>query len=170
MGTLHREVIKRRKVRGIVLSIIVLCMMITVSNFIGQIPANQSGTKTFIDTLISILTGGFVFFEILRCRTKYKYSIIVDKLIIHKICSGDQRILENIKISNIVHIDKIGYYKPRKFSISSTRVYLCNILSSNTYCCIYKNEEKYRKFYFQPSKELVNKIIDSNLKHNKTAG
>ncbi|GIM30021.1 hypothetical protein CPJCM30710_26870 [Clostridium polyendosporum] len=169
MGTLHREVIKRRKVRGIVLSIIILCMMITVSNFVGQILVIQSNMKAISDGLISIVTIGFLSFEILRCRTRYKYSIIVDKLIIHKIYSEDQKTLENIKISDIVYIDKIGP-KSKKFNISSIRIYLCNILSSDTYCCIYKYEEEYRKFYFQPSKELVNKIINSSLKYNKVAG
>ncbi|GKU27725.1 hypothetical protein [Clostridium folliculivorans] len=157
MGTMHKEVIERKKASTIVVSIIVLCLMIVLSNYNQAVVIYNQQVSIFINIFIIVLTIAFGILQVVRCRTYYKYSIVADKLIIHKVKSTGQITLENIKITDIVYLGKI-ISSPKKYPISSTRLYVCNILGLKTYCCIYKDTHKYKKFYFQPSGDLINKL------------
>jgi hypothetical protein len=163
---MHKEVIERKKASAIVVSIIVLCLMIVLSNYNQSVVIYNQQVSIFIDISIIVLTIAFGVLQVLRCRTYYKYSIVADKLIIHKVKSTEQVTLENINIKDIVYLGKI-ISSPKKYPISSTRLYVCNILGLKTYCCIYKNAHKYKKFYFQPSEELINKLECHGIKQKE---
>lgn len=156
-GVMHRELIKRKKATTIISSIVVLCAMIFLANIIGRIKINNSRLEIYTDPILSIITLGFLFFELIQCKIKYKYSIIADKLMIHKIISNEEKILEKIRLSDIVYIGK-NDKEQKQYSVSSKRRYVCNTAMASNYCCVYKLGEAYRKIYFQPSEELISKI------------
>lgn len=157
MGTMHREVIKRRKATTIIMSIVFLCVMVSMAKSVGDFKINKISVEVITDPIFMVITLYFLFFEIFQCKIRYKYSIIADQLIIHKIKSEKQKTLENIKMSNIVYI---GTEKNecKKYKTKSSSRYICNRIKSRTYCCIYEKDNKYGKFYFQPSEELIGKI------------
>ncbi|GFZ32915.1 hypothetical protein CSC2_34410 [Clostridium zeae] len=167
MGTMHKEVIERKKASAIVVSIIVLCLMIVLSNYNQSVVIYNEQVSLFINIFIIVLTIAFGVLQVVRCRTYYKYSIVADKLIIHKVKSTGQITLENIKIKDIVYLGKI-ISSPKKYPISSTRLYVCNIFGLKTCCCIYKDAHKYKKFYFQPSGDLIKKLRCHRIRQKET--
>ncbi|SHE45343.1 hypothetical protein [Clostridium fallax] len=155
---MHRELIKRRKSTTIISSVVVLCAMIFLANIIGRIKINNSKLDIYTDPLLAIITTAFLVFELFQCKVKYKYSIIADKLMIHKIISDEEKILEKIRLSDIVYIgNNSDEYK--KYNASVKKKYICNTATGKNCCCVYKLGDNYRKVYFQPSSELINKII-----------
>ena len=165
MGTMHRELIEKRKATTIISLIIILCAMLFLSTAIGEIKISRYYKLNIItDPVITFLTIVFFIFEIFKCKIKYKYSIIADKLMIHKVFLNDEKILEKIRLSDIVYVGKDVKWK-KHFNISDTKKYICNLVTDKTYCCIYKLNGEYKKVYFQPSSELIRKINNFHVRY-----
>lgn len=162
MGVMHKEVIERKKAKTIILSIVFICIMISLSQITGQIKVNNYAIEWISEPIFIIITIGVILLEVLKCNIKYKYSIVMDKLIVHRILVDGQITLENIKISDIIYIGK-EKIDNKKYKISSTKKYICDKFKLCNYCCIYKSENGYKKFYFQPSEQMINKINKFNL-------
>jgi hypothetical protein len=168
MGILHRELIGRKIATTLILSIVMLCVMIFLSNLIGDIRVRTYKIQKITDPIIALITITFFILETIKCRIKYKYSIIADKLMIHKVSSNVETILEKIRLTDIVYIGQNNKNKAKKkINIFSSKSYICSKISRKTYCCIYKLGEGYKKVYFQPSEELINKINRFNIRYKK---
>ncbi|QAA30759.1 hypothetical protein [Clostridium manihotivorum] len=157
MGTMHKEFVGRRKASSIVISIVVLCLMIVLSNSSEKVLLYNHKINIIMDPLLILLTLSFVGFQFIRCRTSYKYSIVADKLIIHRVNPAEQVTLENIKLKDIVFLGGI-VSAPKRYPINRRKLYIGSIVGIKTYCCIYRDDNKYKKFFFQPSEDLVNKL------------
>ncbi|MDZ5254891.1 hypothetical protein [Clostridium sp. LIBA-8841] len=159
MGTMHKEIVKKRRDVAIVISIICMSLAISLSNFLGNFKFESFRAETITDPIFLVLTLVIFFREYRKCNTSYKYSIVANQLMIHKMKSNEQSTLENVKINNIVYLGKDDSKKEKEFKTSSCRKYVCSLLDlTGHYCCIYKKDDRYHKFYFKPSKELVNKL------------
>jgi len=100
---------------------------------------------------------GLCYMEFSKCKIKYKYSIVVDQFIIHRIKGGEVTILEDIKLKDIEFIGKYSDYSSDNH-ISSSKKYICSSFTGSKFCCVYKLGNKFKKFYFEPSVPLINKI------------
>lgn len=159
MGTMHKEVITKRRDIAIVVSIICMSLTISLSKIIGNIKFDSFNAEVITDPIFVILTLVIFFREYKKCKTSYKYSIVATQLMIHKMKSNEQETLENVKLNNIVYLGKDNPSKSKEFKATSCKKYVCSSLDRvGHYCCIYKKNDKYYKFYFKPSKELVYKL------------
>ncbi len=159
MGTMHKEVVTKRRDIAIVVSIICMSLTISLSNLIGNIKFDSFNAEVITDPIFVILTLVIFFREYRKCKTSYRYSIVANQLMIHKMKGNEQEILENAKLNNIVYLGKEDSKKARVFKTDSCKKYVCSLLDrTGHYCCIYKKNDKYHKFYFKPSKELVCKL------------
>ncbi|WP_027633522.1 hypothetical protein [Clostridium hydrogeniformans] len=166
MNTMYKEIVEIRKTPRIIGVLVLMCLMIMFSNLIENIKVFNFKIGFITDPLIILITVLFMAFEFLRCKVRYKYSIIADQLIIHKLKDRHQAIEENIKLKDIVFVGKAKELK-KKLNISSSRYYICSLTRFNEYCCIYKDGNSYRKFYFQPSSNLIVKL--TNIVNKKVA-
>lgn len=152
---MHKEVVKKRKAPVIVLLTIILCCVIVISQSFKPIIVGGFRISVIVDPILLILMISFIVLEIKKCNIQYKYSIIGEEFIINKMSDKELCTLQDIYINDIVSIKRVksGLCK----SIFARR-YFCNIISSDIYCCSYKSDNKIKKFYFQPSNCLVEKI------------
>ncbi|MGL5244098.1 MAG: hypothetical protein ACRC7R_02805, partial [Sarcina sp.] len=101
MGIMHREVINRRKDTTIIGSIVFLSIMIGLAKLIGNFKISHFKLESITDPIMIVLTIFILYLELRKCKVSYKYSVIANQLIIHKIKVNNQQTLENIKINNI---------------------------------------------------------------------
>ena len=98
------------------------------------------------------------YIEFSKCKVKYKYLIVADQFIIHKIKDEQITVLEDVKFKNI---NFIGEYRNcnSNIHISASKKYICSTFATSKLCCVYKTEGKFKRFYFEPSEGLLNKIM-----------
>lgn len=156
MGTMYKEIVVRRRTPVVVGLLLLLVIMIAVSNLVEHIQVFNYKIGFITNPIISIITSMLILFEIMKCKVSYRYSIIADQLIIHRLKQKEQNVVENIKLKDIVYMGKEKDYR-ENYDIANSKRYVC-ALKLNNYCCIYKDGDRYRKFFFQPSLNLVQKI------------
>ena len=154
---MHKEMVERKKVHAMVLLFIVLIAFICLSDIlpnmnVGLINIKTLATMGFITIMIALC-----YIEFSRCKVKYRYSIVADEFIIHKVKGNEVTILEDIKLKNINFIGRNQNYKT-DIHISDIKTYMCSTFYRNKFCCVYKADDKFKKFYFEPSEGLMNKI------------
>ncbi|MGL5615267.1 MAG: hypothetical protein ACRDD2_03420 [Sarcina sp.] len=157
MGIMHKEIIEQRRDKAIVLAIIFASVMIGLAKFVGGFKFFNYKLEYITDPIFILTTLIILYIAFRKTKTSYKYSIVSDRLLIHRINSKEQRVLENIKLDRIVYFgnekNKVKDYKGKQ-----VKKYICKLLSKKAYCCVYENEGNYNKFYFQPSNEFIKKI------------
>lgn len=163
MGNIYREVVCKKKAKAIILIVLFVSLIIGLSTFLSAVHSIDRFDKRIINYVLTALTVMFIAYQTFQCITKYKYSIMINKLMVHRIYSNNQTNLENIYLDDIVYI---GKNRNNKFNCRSFRrkLYMCDILSEGKCCCVYRTEDGYNKFYFQPSDELIKRI--ENLKNS----
>jgi hypothetical protein len=166
MRTMYREEVSRRKLPSILAFFILLVPLIYVADIAEQIAMHNRAIGIVANSLLFAVTLGILGYAIIRCRTRYRYSIIADQLIIHRLNNGDQVVVENIKIKDIKSIDKKGDLSCK---LRLNHTYNCSLLKPWTCCCTYKDNDKYRRFYFQPSDNFINKLQFMIQNENKYA-
>ena len=154
---MHNEMVERKKVPAIGVLFIALIVFICLSDIlpnmkVGIINIKKLSEMTFTATMIALC-----YIEFSRCRVKYKYSIVADEFIIHKVKGNEVTLLEDIKLKNINFIGKNQNYKSN-IHISNIKTYMCSTFFRSKLCCVYKADGKFKKFYFEPSEGLINKI------------
>ena len=154
---MHKEIVERKKLPVMVLLFITLITFICLSDLLSKISIGSIHIKMFVTIFFNILMIALCYVEFSKCKVKYKYSIVADQFIIHKIRGGEVSIVEDIKLKNIEFIGKHNNCNG-DFHISSSKKYICSTFMTSKFCCIYKVEDKYKKFYFEPSDGLMNKI------------
>jgi len=154
---MYKEMVQRKKLPAIILLFITLITVICLSDLLPKVSVGSINIKTFITMFFNTLMIALCYMEFSKCKVKYKYSIVVDQFIIHKIKGEEVTILEDIKLKDIEYIGKYCNYKP-DIHISNSKKYSCSTFVGSKFCCVYKVGDKLKKFYFEPSVGLMNKI------------
>ncbi|GAB6168908.1 hypothetical protein JCM1393_13680 [Clostridium carnis] len=162
---MHREIIAKRKVPVIVITLTVLTIFLYISEAIERSNLNRHILGRIFNWTLVVLTLALIFREIRSCRQSYKHAIIADKLIINRITSREEKNLESIKISDILYIGKRVDIPKKYAAIRRCKSYLCNRIGDDVYYCIYNNDNKVKKIKFQPSDLFIKRII----KHGRLA-
>lgn len=157
MRTMYKEEVARKKLPSVFGIFILLLFVICISDVVEKIYIADKSIGVVTNPLFMIVMTAAAIFVSLKCKEKYKYSIIADQLIIHNVIGREQVVVENIKLKDIEYIGRVKELMER-FDVVSTKKYVCTYSKASSYCCIYKDEKKYKKFYFQPSENFVNKI------------
>lgn len=155
---MYKEIVQRKKFPAIVLLFIIFIMFICLSDLLPSARMGSINIKTFVSMFFNTLMIALCYMEFSKCKVKYKYLIVADQFIIHKIKGEEVTILEDIKLKNIEFIGKNCNYSSKKH-ICSSKNYICSTFNSSKFCCVYSVGDKLKKFYFQPSDGLMNKII-----------
>jgi hypothetical protein len=154
---MHKEMVERKKVPAMIVLFIVLIAFICLSDILPNMNVGVINIKTLAKIgFITIMTA-LCYIEFSRCKVKYRYSIVADEFIIHKVKGNEVIILEDIKLKNINFIGRNQNYKA-DIHISDIKTYMCSTFYRNKFCCVYKADDKFKKFYFEPSEGLMNKI------------
>lgn len=154
---MHKEIVERKKFPVIVLLFITLIAFICLSDLLSKISIGSINVKIFVTMFFITLMIALCYIEFSKCKVKYKYSIVADQFIIHKMRGEEVTIVEDIKLKNIEFIGKYSNCN-EDMHISSSKKYICSTFIGSKFCCVYKVEDKFKKFYFEPSDSLMNKI------------
>ncbi len=154
---MHKEIVERKKFPVMVLLFITLITFICLSDLLSKISIGSINIKMFVTMFFNTLMIALCYIEFSKCKVKYKYSIVADQFIIHKIRGEEVTIVEDIKLKNIEFIGKYSNCNA-DIHISSSKKYICSTFIGSKFCCVYKVEDKFKKFYFEPSDGLMNKI------------
>lgn len=157
MGIMQREIRNHKTSMAIIESVIFMSFMIFISGIIGQVRLENMRLEAVTDPICIVITIVAITWLIKNSNTSYKYSVVADQFIIHKITEKKQNILENVKIGDILYIGK-DESKIKKFKACICKKYTCSMISSEKYCCIYKVNGKVKKFYFEASSNFVEKV------------
>ncbi|EJO5346128.1 hypothetical protein NRP93_000162 [Clostridium botulinum] len=157
MGNMYKETVARRRVPVLFFMLILLVGIL----FLLELVKNIKFYGYKLDEILSAFLLSIVilvsFWEVFKCKVKYSYFIIADQFIIHKIKGNYDKVVENIKLKDIIYFGKCAGIKS-KINISKCNKYTCSLLNRDAYCCIYKDGNKTKKFYFEPSSNLIAKI------------
>ncbi|MBU3093812.1 hypothetical protein K2F40_13595 [Clostridium sp. CM028] len=154
---MYKEMVQRKKFPAIVLLFITLIVFICLSDVFTKVSIGRINIKTFVTMFFNTLMIALCYMEFSKCKVKYKYSIVADQFIIHKIKGEEVKILEDIKLKDIDYIGKYKNYSAG-VHISSSKKYICSTFIGSKFCCIYKVGDNFKKFYFEPSDGFMNKI------------
>ncbi len=154
---MYKEMVQRKKFPAIVLLFFTLIIFICLSDILPKVSISNINLKTIMTIFFSTLMIALCYIEFTKCKIKYKYSIVADQFIIHKIRGEEVKILEDIKLKDIEFIGKYSNCDT-DVNITSSKKYICSTFNGNSFCCVYKAGEKFKRFYFQPSDGLINKI------------
>jgi hypothetical protein len=163
MRTMYKEEVGRRRLPIFIGIFILLLLVICISDLASNIYVADRSIGLAANIILMTFMGVVIYFSIGKCREKYKYSIIADQFIIYRLRSNEQFILENIEVKDIEYFGRVKDLD-KKYEVSAVANYVCKFFKSQTYCCVYKSEEKYKKFYFQPSENFINtmkQVIES---------
>ncbi|MEG1003821.1 MAG: hypothetical protein RSD13_03480 [Clostridium sp.] len=154
---MHREIIVRKKAPVIALVLLTITVMLYLHEGLKFIHFDSRNTLLVCNTIIVIVTSYIILKEFISCRISYKYAVIANKLIINKISKNQEKNLSSIKISDIVYLGKRNG-QPRGYDAKQIGNYTFDKLNTVQYCCVYKFQESYYKFYFQPSECFINRV------------
>lgn len=154
MGNMYKETVTRKRSISFIKLFTILIAVLVFLSIVEELFNNNIRLVTVVSNLLFTI---ILFTEIFKCKVKYTYSIIADQFIIHKISGLGDRVVENIKIRNIEYIGKDDFAR-FKGKLITNKKYMCHAYDLSPYCCIYKENNKYKKFYFQPSINFIKKI------------
>ena len=157
MGNMYKETVARRRVPVLLFMLILLVGILFLVGFLKNIRFYGYKLDEILNIFLLCIVVLVSFLEIFKCKIKYSYFIIADQFIIHKIKGNYNRVVENIKLKDIIYFDKCAGLKT-KINISNSKKYTCSLLNRETYCCVYKDGNSTKKFYFEPSNNLIAKI------------
>ncbi|AOR22360.1 hypothetical protein [Clostridium taeniosporum] len=158
---MHKEVVIKKKAPVIAVVLLIITAMLYLYQGISILGIKNAMFVKFYNITITFLTLSIIFFEIIKCKISYKYLIIANKLIINKIFNNNEKNLESINLDDIVYIGKENYI-PKEYTIKNKGNYSCGTINKNKYCCVYKRENVYYKFTFNPSEKLIKRLNINN--------
>lgn len=159
MGTLYKEIVEYKKQKGIKL-ILFLGFAILFINTVVLISSLRNIFEEFllISYVLMPLVALGMFYSWKKYKKRYRYTIIDRELIIEKLNGSKRKPVLNINAKHIVKIEKCKS-KAQREKLCKQYSFLCSGKKECTYNCIYEKDGKLYGFYFEPSKELYNKII-----------
>lgn len=156
MGILYREIVdyKRRYLVKLTFAATIIIAFLDVFMFFSTPNKfyNELEYAGYILMPIAIIISYRIW---QRCRTRYKYCIIDNELIIEKIIGKKRKVELNLNIKQVLSIDKSSEKRS-----DSEKVYnfTCGCKRKDVYRCLFKKEGKLYSFYFQPSSDFLSKI------------
>ncbi|WMJ79994.1 hypothetical protein RBU49_14120 [Clostridium sp. MB40-C1] len=167
---MYKEIAIRKKVSTIFIILIMLSISIVVSDVISTLTYDEYEVGKYLGIIVAIFALTFSINQVEKCKVKYKYSIIVDEFIIHRVKGNRHEIMECVKIKDIKCIKKEGKSKAFLDTISS-KVYGCLNFDKDLYLCKYNDGRVNKSFYFEASHRLINKLYSTKDKEQmKNAG
>ncbi|EPY2272137.1 hypothetical protein ACXAUS_000944 [Clostridium sporogenes] len=157
MGNMYKETVARRTVPVLFFMLILLVGILFLVEFLKNIKLSSYKLDEMLNIFLLCIAILVSFFEVFKCKIKYSYFIIADQFIIHKIKGNYDKVVENIKLKDIIYFGKCAGLRS-KINISKSKKYTCSLLNRDTYCCVYKDGNNTKKFYFEPSNNLIAKI------------
>lgn len=157
MGAMYKEIIYRRRLPVFIVFFAVMTIvlyLLKIAEIMELIPIHMSRE---IDLICLIAVISFGVYGIRICQIQYKYSIIGEQFIIHKIKGHNQKIVEDIRIQDIEYIGLIKNLQSNKKGCKNKK-YICSLFNLNKYCCIYDDGGMVHKVWFEPSSEFIEKI------------
>ncbi|MGL4875772.1 MAG: hypothetical protein ACRC30_14100 [Clostridium sp.] len=153
---MQREIVVKKKAPVIAMVLLVITCMLYLHQGLKIIKFRGALTLEMCNIVILIVTCIILLREIVSCNTSYKYSVIADKLIVNKIFMSKEKNLASVRISNIEYIGKKS--DAPKIKAKFIGSFVCSLLNNNTCVCIYKKDNEYHKFSFEPSNEFICKL------------
>lgn len=163
LNMMHKEIVAKKKAPVIGIALFVITFMLYAQEALKIIDFSSRKTLLLCKLIIALIAVLVIIREFLKCKVSYKYALIANKLIVNKIFSNDEKNLTSIKISDIVYLGKKGK-QPKNIEAKLVGSYGCNKLKFEQCCCIYKVDNNYYKFYFQPSECFINRVKRNILK------
>lgn len=157
MGIMQKEIRSHKMSIAIIKSVVFMSFMIALGGLVGKFRFNNFEFATISNPVLIVVTVVAIYFMINNCRTSYKYSVVGDRLLIHKVDSKKQVVLENVRVSDILYIGK-DKKEISKLSAKNSRSYTCDLFNSNKSSCVFKSNGSVRKFNFQASDEFISKV------------
>lgn len=157
MSCIYNEKVKRSVTPLVCLLVVFGLSLLTVSYYGTRMGLSQE-MKTALDLVLTMffLLAGYA--TITKAREVYRYSIIADDLLIHRINGDKNHLVEKVRLSDIRSLE-------RRISKKSLVKVIRNNYSENVIklgcCCEYHEEGSDKSFYFSPSKSMLNKINNS---------
>lgn len=157
MGNMYKETVTRKRVPVLFFMLILLVSILFLMEFSKNIKFYDYNINEILNIFFFFIVILISLLELFKCKVKYSYFIIADQFIIHRIKGNYDKVVENIKLNDIVYFGKCSGLKS-KININKSKKYTCSILNRDTYCCVYKNGKKTQRFYFEPSTHLIRKL------------
>lgn len=154
MGCIYNEKVERNMTPLLILLMVFGLSLLSVSYYVSEMGWERE-VSTILDlflTLVFLLAGYAVF---LKGRETYRYSIIGDELIIHRLSGEKNDLVAKVKLQEI-----------KKLQEKNGRANLGGLIRKN-YCqnvvrkgclCEYQAKGGSKSFYFSPSPSMLNKI------------
>lgn len=159
---MYREIVERRRAMVILIMFVVLSLIIVLYDILGNLTFAEHNLRKLSQIMFSSIMIYTIYRQVIKCKIKYKYSIMGDQLIIHKLNGKQEIIVEDVEFSDIKYIGKNETLE-EKFNSRNARKYLCTMFHTNRCYCVYRKNNRLRKFYFEPSEKLIRKIKCNNI-------
>jgi hypothetical protein len=157
MACIYNEKVER-KGTPLLLVLIAVTLSLLIASYLSK-AAGVAGTYRLI--VDSVLVMGFLYLmysSFHMSKECYRYSIIADDLLIHRM-SGDKPLLvERVKVADIRYFGEVG--KNPEVSRVRGSNYTCEFMKGR-YCLVYEDGGREKKFFFKPSTCMIGKIQNS---------
>lgn len=157
MACIYNERVKK-SVGPILLGLVFLGLSLMTLSSYGTALGVSPSLKTELDLLLITLFLLASYSGLTKSRHSFRYSIIADEMIIHRMCGSKNHVIEKVKLNKIKTISKVK--RPQNFMKGFGRTYTENLLKKD-YLCAYETENGNRTFYFSPSPCMINKLNSS---------
>ncbi len=157
MACIYNERVKKSIV-PLAIGLLILGLSLMTISYYGTKLGVHPSLKTELDLLLTALFLLTSYSGLSNSRNSYRYSIIADDLIIHRMCGDRNHVIERVKLSEIMSLQKVK--NPQDFLRGFRRTYTENLLKKD-YLCAYETQSGIRTFYFSPSPCMINKLNHS---------
>lgn len=154
---MNKEVISKRPLPLILLWIFILVNLLALKEVIELSDLSKVIEESYLNYGIAIILILVAVDFIRRCKIKYKYFLIDNKLVIHKLKGTSHSVEEVVDFKDVHFLGKKCNYKNKVKAKRATN-YLSHYCNSDRYLCVYKKDGGYKKFYFQPTKNFIKNI------------
>lgn len=157
MACIYNEKVER-KGTPLLLGLIALTLSFLIASYLSK-AAGVSGTYRLI--FDSALVMGFLYLmygSFHMSKECYRYSIIADDLLIHRMNGDTPQLVERVKVSDIRYFGEVG--KNPVVSRVRGSNYTCEFMKGR-YCLVYEDGGREKKFFFKPSACMIGKIHNS---------
>lgn len=157
MACIYNERVEKSSIPVLVGLIFLGLSLMTLSSYDTKLGVDPS-FKAELDLMLITLFLLASYSGLTRSRHSFRYSIIADEMIIHRMCGSKNYVIEKVKLNKIKAISKVE--KPQDFMRGFSRTYSESLLKKD-YLCAYETEAGNRTFYFSPSPCMISKLNTS---------
>lgn len=157
MACIYNEKVER-KGTPLLLGLIALTLSLLIASYLSKAAGVAGMYRIIVDT---VLVMGFLYImysSFNMSKECYRYSIIADDLLIHRMNGDKPQLVERVKVSDISYFGEVG----KNPDVSKVRGsnYTCEFMKGR-YCLVYREGGREKKFFFKPSACMIGKIQNS---------